>query len=128
MEYDFAKQKLRQLGRHADVVVADAKVLARIKEYCQQGCIVIVKNMKHTIFDNIEKQYHAQILSSDEAAYCPLDHIKVPTHRKATPPNVKYALPPILSHDIVCRWMGFRPGDVIAIDRADGKTYFRVVF
>jgi DNA-directed RNA polymerase subunit H (RpoH/RPB5) len=128
MEYDFAKQKLKQLGRYADVVVTDAKSLTKIKEYCEKGYIVIVNNMKRTIFNDIEKQYHAQIFSADEAAYCPLDHIKVPPHRKAAPRELKYELPKILSHDIVCRWMGFRPGDVVAIDRDDGKTYFRVVF
>lgn len=133
MEYDFAKQRLSQLGRHSEIVAIDHKLTSKIKDYCQEGYIVIIDNIKDTTFNNIEKQYHSQIFSKEEVAYCPLDHIKVPLHRKATQKEIenlksKYELPRILSYDIVCRWMGFKPGDVIAIERRDDKTYFRVVF
>jgi DNA-directed RNA polymerase subunit H (RpoH/RPB5) len=125
MELDLAKQ------RQCEVITVDYKSIGKIEEYCQEGYIVVINNLKRTIFNDINKEYHSQIFSKDEMMYCPLNHIKVPLHRKATSEEIlkyKYSLPKILSYDIICRWKNFKPGDVIAIERSDGTTYFRVVF
>lgn len=124
MEHDLAAQ------RGTSAVRVDFKSVAQIEDYCRKGHVVIINNMKKTIFADIDKQFHSQIFSDDEMMYCPLDHVKVPPHFKAAPediPKVKHKFPVLRSYDIICRWMNFKPGEIVAIKRDDG-IYYRIVF
>jgi DNA-directed RNA polymerase subunit H (RpoH/RPB5) len=124
MEHDLAAQ------RGTSAVRVDFKSVVQIEDYCRKGHVVIINNMKKTIFADIDKQFHSQIFSDDEMMYCPLDHVKVPPHFKAAPediPKVKHKFPVLRSYDIVCRWMNFKPGEIVAIKRDDG-IYYRIVF
>jgi DNA-directed RNA polymerase subunit H (RpoH/RPB5) len=124
MEHDLAQQ------RNTTAVKVDFKSISQIEDHCRKGHVVVINNMRKNIFADIDKKFHSQIFSRDEMAYCPLDHVKVPKHRKAMPnevPKVKHKFPVLRSYDIICRWMDFKPGDIVAIERKD-KTYFRTVF
>lgn len=124
MEHDLAKQ------RGTTAVRVDFKSITQIEDYCRKGHVVVINNMRKNIFADIDKQFHSQIFSHEDMMYCPLDHVKVPPHFKAAPediPKIKYKFPVLRSHDIICRWMNFKPGDVVAIKRRDG-LYFRIVF
>jgi hypothetical protein len=124
MEHDLAAQ------RGTSAVRVDFKSVAQIEGYCRKGHVVVINNMKKSIFTEIDKQFHSQIFSHDEMTYSPIGHVKVPVHFRPAPgdvPKVKHKFPVLRSYDIVCRWMGFKPGEIVAIKRDDG-IYYRVVF
>jgi DNA-directed RNA polymerase subunit H (RpoH/RPB5) len=102
-----------------------------IEKYCREGKKVIVHNLKNRLFNEIDKQYHSQIFSDVEVSYHPTENIKVPLHRKATDNEIEMLknkkLPIILTTDIICRSLGFKAGDIIAIERKD-EIYYRTVF
>ncbi|KAG1001467.1 hypothetical protein G6F27_012847 [Rhizopus arrhizus] len=95
----------------------------------------LMKDMKQkvpttqSIWNKIPSPYHRYIFREEELKYCPLNHERVPRHRLATQEEIdnlpRGELPVICTHDIICRWLGFQVGDIIAIERK--STYYRRV-
>lgn len=98
-----------------------------------EPCIVIIQTSRE-VCQTIVQTCHADItmwvFCTEELLFDPTSNPMVPPHRLATEEEVRgidpNTLPTAFHYDIVVRWMGFRRGDVIAIDRPYG-TYLRMV-
>ena len=124
---------------YADRSIADKNdipfLLIAIKN--RNGNIVIVKNHSDEIMTAALKEIDAEdtgyVFFASELNINPLDNVMVPPHRLATSDELDYLrelnkpLPVLLMTDPIRRWYDFPKGSVVAIDRKDGNTYFRVV-
>lgn len=71
---------------------------------------------------------HIELFCIDEFKYNILNHVLVPTHTKIGNKkrnDMKYPL--LKRSDAVARFMGFKHGDIIRINRKDGTIYYRYV-
>ena len=85
-----------------------------------------------------EKKGYIQIFLTKELLYNPLKHELVPKHKKLSPAAAeqliqdlqlksKAQLPFIQKQDIIARWLGLVPGDIVKITRyteTSGKYYY----
>lgn len=85
-----------------------------------------------------EKKGFIQIFLSKELLYNPTKHELVPKHKKLSPEAAetlindlqlksKNQLPFIQKQDIIARWLGLQPGDIVKITRyteTSGKYYY----
>ena len=124
---------------YADRSIADKNdipfLLIAIKN--RNGNIVIVKNHSDEIMAAALKEIDAEdtghVFFASELSINPLDNVMVPPHRLATSDELDYLqelnkpLPVLLMTDPIRRWYDFSKNSVVAIDRNDGNTYFRVV-
>lgn len=87
------------------------------------------------ILEKFGRSCLSKIFFSDELRFDPTLSPLVPRHRLATSSEMKElskksvnisSLPKLRLEDFICRWYGFRLGDLISIERED-EIYFRVV-
>ena len=85
-----------------------------------------------------EKKGYIQIFLTKELLYNPTKHELVPKHKKLSPEAAetlvndlqlksKNQLPFIQKQDIIARWLGLQPGDIVKITRyteTSGKYYY----
>lgn len=93
-------------------------------------CILVYQNnitsSVKKILQNIDIQ--VQLFCIDELKYNILNHVLVPKHTKVDRQAKNDKKYPILKKsDPVAKFMGYKPGDVIRIDRNDGTIYYRYV-
>ena len=78
------------------------------------------------ILQNID--IHVELFCIDELKYNILNHVLVPKHTKIDRMSKNDKKYPILKKsDAVARFMGYKMGDIIRIDRNDGTIYYRYV-
>lgn len=82
-------------------------------------------SVRKAIFDlNI----HIELFESKDLMYNVLKHELVPKHVVVGHDSQNiHKLPYLRRGDPVARFLAFRPGDVVRIERADGSVYFRCV-
>ena len=103
----------------------------------RNGNILIVKNHSEEIMaaalKEIDDKDTGYVFFASELSIDPLSNVMVPSHRPATPEELDYLrelnkpLPVLLITDPIRRWYNFPKNLVVAIDRKNGNTYFRVV-
>ena len=102
--------------------------------------ILITSNIKHailiyqnTVTPSVKKvlenvNINIELFCIDELQYNIINHILVPEHIKIDNRKRNDKKYPVLKrNDAVSRFMGFKHGDIIKINRKDGTIYYRFV-
>ena len=88
----------------------------------QNSVTASVKKILHSI------DIHIELFCANELKYNVLDHVLVPKHTKIENMKRNEKKYPILKRtDPVARFMGFKHGDIIRINRNDDSIYYRYV-
>jgi DNA-directed RNA polymerase subunit H (RpoH/RPB5) len=113
-----------------EIVINRSTDFETIVQHIEDGYLIVVNNQEIK-WDNIPSKYHSFVFRKDELTYSPIDHERVPRHRLATQEEIdqlpRGQLPIIRTYDIVCRYLGFKENDIIAIERKSSVYYRRVV-
>lgn len=101
--------------------------------------LVIVESIQTNARKSILQYPNTEVFTMVELLANPCDHVLVPKHRRLSPEEKEglqarvsiSQLPRIESTDIVVRYLGLKPWDIIAIERVSPTTglavYYRVV-
>ena len=101
--------------------------------FCDKGIKHAILVYQNSVTSSVKKilqsiEIHIELFCISELKYNILKHTLVPKHTKiATAKNNDQKYPIMKRTDPVARFIGFRHGDVIQIDRRDGSVYFRFV-
>lgn len=132
-----SKERVLQLEGLVDDKSKTAYVTERVMS--RDGAILVFLNHSDDVVDivlnEIDPHDSGYIFFASELQLDPINNRMVPTHRPATPDEIKQLkdrripwkkLPVLRMLDPVRRWHNFPARSVVAIDRPDG-TYFRRV-
>lgn len=92
--------------------------------------ILVFESMTHSVAKQIPRLNHTvECFVYDELKYNIMKHYLVPKHRRIQKPKDKdlEQYPKISTLDAVVRFLGFRVGDLLEIERRNGTVYYRYV-
>jgi DNA-directed RNA polymerase subunit H (RpoH/RPB5) len=109
--------------------------LAIAEELGSNHCLIVYIDIVTPVVKKLvaNSAIRIELFRKKELGYNITKHVFVPKHQLATPEErkalVKYIsnIPHIRTTDAVVRFLGFRTGDIVRINRHDGSVAYRVV-
>jgi DNA-directed RNA polymerase subunit H (RpoH/RPB5) len=102
----------------------------------QENFIVIHDGKLPVTTEQIFVKHDIEMFSARELMYNPLRHVLVPPHRKLSVKEAAgvlkeygvtdpHKLPLISREDVIARWLGLRPGDMVEIERNYNAGFYK---